>query len=92
MLVLTIVTIFTLLSIIDATGSKEYSTNLFQQRLINSFLESKQGEALYNKYIKLRKVVQTPKNNVLKQKDNDEDDDARTYIRRKVVGISDNPF
>ncbi|CAF2409670.1 unnamed protein product [Rotaria sp. Silwood2] len=91
-LILIIVTTSTLISIINAAGSKEDSTNLILKQFFNSFLEAKQRETLFNKYIKLRKELQVLENNLPKQKAEDEDNNARTYTRRKVVGISDNPF
>ncbi|CAF1037121.1 unnamed protein product [Rotaria sordida] len=90
--ILAIVTISILISIIDAVGSKQFLTNLFPGWHFKSFLEPKRQESLFNKYIKLRKVFSTSENNLLKQKENDEDNYARTYIRRKVIGIADNPF
>ncbi|CAF1353140.1 unnamed protein product [Adineta steineri] len=79
------------LTIIHANEGKKYSTYVSQDQLLDSLIEIKWRELLLSKY--KESIARSQKNKINRPKqDSVEESHERTFVRRKLVGISDNPF
>ncbi|CAF1025897.1 unnamed protein product [Adineta ricciae] len=88
---LVIVIVSTLISTIDANDRQTFSAYLSEDRLLDSLIEMKWREYLLKKYKQLKDDSPKFKTNRFQQESNEENR-GRTFVRRKLVGISDNPF
>ncbi|UJR20823.1 hypothetical protein I4U23_023934 [Adineta vaga] len=90
-IVLAIVIASCFITIIDANDRKTFSTYLSEDQVLTTLIEMKWREYLLNKYKQMKEESPRYKLDRFRQESNEENR-GRTFVRRKLVGISDNPF
>ncbi|CAF0814835.1 unnamed protein product [Adineta steineri] len=81
-----------LVFIIDANPRRRRSNSLQRDELLDYLLESQRRE-LYQRRQELEQQIRRRMGNTLDFDGyNDDDDYERTEVRRKAVGLGDNPF
>ncbi|CAF3787198.1 unnamed protein product [Adineta steineri] len=77
-----------LLNISDAYKQKTYSNDIFRARLLDLLSEAKQRGLLNDNSEESQEEIQKRKTNYFA----DDDSNERLHVRRKIVGLSDDPI
>ncbi|CAF1617456.1 unnamed protein product [Adineta ricciae] len=89
-IILAIVLAVCLISMLDAKSSQHTSNDLFRERLVNFLLEAKRRGLLNDQSLESQESQEHEKRT--SHSLNNKETNQRGFIRRKFVGLSDDPF
>ncbi|CAF1064652.1 unnamed protein product [Adineta ricciae] len=89
-IILAIVLVVCLISVLDAKSSQHTSNDLFRERLVNFLLEAERRGLLNDQSLESEESQEHEKRALHSL--NNKQTNQRGFIRRKLVGLSDDPY